>query len=138
MPSSHTLRNLCRTRDLMFDCLDEELTLAELSQDAGLSPWHFLRAFRAAFGETPHEFLTRLRIDRAKELLTVSSRPITDICFDVGFTSLGSFSTLFRRQVGMSPAELRRQVRAWVTVPGHLPWPFMPCCFSQFFAPLPG
>jgi transcriptional regulator GlxA family with amidase domain len=138
MPSSRTLRKLFDTRDLMYDCIDEEITLADLSQDAGLSPWHFLRAFRAAFGETPHEYLTRLRIDRARELLTVTNRAVTDICFDVGFTSLGSFSTLFRRQVGVSPAELRRRVRAWVSVPGHLPWPFMPCCFSQFFAPLPG
>ena len=72
-------------------------------------------------GETPHEFLTRMRLERAKDLLTISSRPVTEICFDVGFTSLGSFSTLFRRQVGLSPAAFRRRVRAWVTVPGRHP-----------------
>lgn len=136
MPSSRTLKKICQVRDLIRDCLAEELTLAELSQEAELSTWHFLRAFRAAFGETPHEFLTRIRLERAKELLTVSGRPVTEICFDVGFTSLGSFSTLFHRQVGLSPAAFRRRVRAWVTVSGRHPWAFVPFCFGRHFAPL--
>jgi transcriptional regulator GlxA family with amidase domain len=136
MPSSRTLRKLCRVRDLMRDCLAEELTLADLSQEAELSAWHFLRAFREAFGQTPHAFLTRIRVERAKELLTISRRPVTEICFDVGFSSLGSFSTLFHRQVGLSPAEFRRRVRAWVTVPGRHPWVFVPFCFGQHFGPL--
>jgi AraC-like DNA-binding protein len=135
MPSSRTLRKLCQARDLLRDLLEEELTLAELSEEADLSSWHFMRAFRAAFGETPHAFQTRLRLERAKDLLTVSSRPVTEICFDVGFTSLGSFSTLFRRQVGLSPAEFRRQVRTWATVPGRHPWVFVPFCFGHFFGP---
>jgi AraC-like DNA-binding protein len=133
MGPTRTLRKLCQVRDLVRDCLEEELTLTELSLEAELSSWHFLRAFREAFGETPHAFQTRLRLERAKDLLTVSSRPVTEICFDVGFTSLGSFSTLFRRQVGISPAEFRRQVRAWVTVPGRHPWVFVPFCFGQCF-----
>ena len=136
MPSSRALRKLCQVRDLMRDCLEEELTLADLSLEAELSAWHFLRAFREAFGETPHAFLTRLRLERAKELLTISSRPVTEICFDVGFSSLGSFSTLFRRRVGLSPAEFRRRVRAWVSVPGRHPWAFVPFCFGQHFGPL--
>jgi transcriptional regulator GlxA family with amidase domain len=131
MPSSRTLRKLCQVRDLMRDCLDEPLTLADLSTEVDLSEWHFLRAFRAAFGETPHEFLTRLRLGRARDLLTVSSRPVTEICFDVGFSSLGSFSTLFRRQVGLSPTEFRRQVRSWVSIPGLHPWAFIPICFCE-------
>src|SRR5262249_61043587 len=103
MPPAPTLRKLCQVRDLIRDCLEEDLTLADLSQEADLSAWHFLRAFRESFGETPHAFLTRMRLERAKELLTVTSRPVTEICFDVGFTSLGSFSTLFRRRGGPSP-----------------------------------
>src|SRR5262249_19679311 len=83
MSPSATLRKLCQVRDLIRDCLEEELTLADLSQEAELSAWHFLRAFRESFGETPHAFLTRMRLERAKELLTVSSRPVTEICFDV-------------------------------------------------------
>jgi AraC-like DNA-binding protein len=136
MSRSPTLRKLCQVRDLIRDSLEEELTLADLSQEADLSAWHFLRAFRESFGETPHAFLTRIRLERAKDLLTVSSRPVTEICFDVGFTSLGSFSSLFHRHVGVSPAEFRRRVRAWVTVPGRHPWAFVPFCFGQHFAPL--
>jgi len=114
----------------------EELTLEDLSLEADLSAWHFLRAFRAAFGETPHEYLTRMRLERAKNLLTVSSRHVTEICFDVGFTSLGSFSSLFRREIGLSPAEFRRRVKPWITVPGRQPWVFVPFCFGQAFGPL--
>jgi transcriptional regulator GlxA family with amidase domain len=136
MRPSRSLYKLCQVRDLMRDCLDEPLTLEDLSMETDLSVYHLLRSFRAAFGETPHEFLTRLRLERAKELLTISNRPVTDICFDVGFTSLGSFSTLFRRHVGLSPAEFRRRVRAWVTVPGRPPWAFVPFCFSQRFGPV--
>jgi transcriptional regulator GlxA family with amidase domain len=133
MPTPRTLLKLCRVRDLMRDCLDQPLTLEDLSLEVDLSAWHFLREFRTAFGETPHDFLTRLRVERAKELLTISSRPVTEICFDVGFSSLGSFSTLFRREVGMSPAQFRRQVRTWVSVPGRFPWMFIPFCFSKQF-----
>lgn len=131
MAPASTLRKLCQVRDLMRDCLDQELTLDDLSAEIDLSTWHFLRAFRSSFGETPHAFLTRLRLDRAKELLTITTRPVTEICFDVGFSSLGSFSTLFRRYVGMSPAAFRGQVRKWVSVPGRFPWAFVPFCFVR-------
>jgi transcriptional regulator GlxA family with amidase domain len=133
MPPSRTVRKLCQVRDLIRDCLEEELTLAELSLEADLSPWHFLRAFRQSFGETPKAYLTRLRLERARELLTISSRSVTEICFDLGFSSLGSFSTLFHRHVGLSPAEFRRRVRAWITVPGRLPWAYIPLCFGHRF-----
>jgi AraC-like DNA-binding protein len=131
MPPADTIKRLCRTRDLMRDCLDEVLTLDDLCSEAGMSAWHFQRTFRGTFGETPHAFLTRLRIDRAKELLTLTTRSVTEICFDVGFSSLGSFSTLFRSRVGLSPAQFRRRVRAWVTVPGRHPWAFVPFCFYR-------
>lgn len=136
MPASFTLHKLINVRDLLRDCLEEEITLDDLSTEAGISSWHLLRAFRQTFGETPHSFLTRLRIERAKHLLTVSTRSVTEICFDVGFSSLGSFSTLFRREMGMSPNTFRRQVRAWARVPGVYPWAMMPFCFCQFYAPL--
>jgi transcriptional regulator GlxA family with amidase domain len=137
MASSHTLQTLCRVRDWMREGLEEPLTLADLSLEAGLSEWHLLRAFRAAFGETPHEYLTRLRLERARELLTITNRSVTEICFDVGFTSLGSFSTLFRRHVGLSPAAYRRSIRTWVTMPGRHPWVIVPYCFAYGFGPLP-
>jgi AraC-like DNA-binding protein len=128
-----TFIKLCRARDLLRDCLGEPVALADAAAEADLSAWHFLRLFRRAFGETPHEFLTRLRIERAKDLLTVSGRSVTDICFDVGFSSLGSFSTLFARHVGASPAAFRRRMRTLVTTPGFYPWGVVPCCFAYMF-----
>jgi AraC-like DNA-binding protein len=138
MHSSSTIRKLCEVRDLIREGFHEEWTLPDLSREADLSAWHFLRSFRSTFGETPHEFLTRMRLERAKDLLTVTSRQVTEICFDVGFTSLGSFSTLFRRQVGLSPAEFRRRVRVCVSMPGRHPWVFVPYCFANYFAPMGG
>jgi AraC-like DNA-binding protein len=134
MPTpTRTLVRLCRARDLLRDCLAEPVTLADCAAEAGLSPWHLLRAFRDAFGETPREFLTRLRIERARHLLTVTGRSVTDVCLDVGFSSLGTFSTLFKRHVGDSPAQFRRRVRGWVAVPGAVPWAFIPACFARRF-----
>jgi AraC-like DNA-binding protein len=138
MPHPRTLRTLLRVRDLVRDCYSQELTLADLSAEADVSAGHLLRAFRSTFGETPHEFLTRLRLDRAKHLLTVTGRSVTEICFEVGFQSLGSFSTLFRRHVGVSPAEFRRRIRPFVTVPGRHPWGFIPMCFAQLYGPAAG
>lgn len=131
MRSTLNLYRLCQVRDLIRECHEQALTLEDLSLEAELSAWHFLRTFRTTFGETPHDFLTRVRIERAKKLLTISSRSVTEICFDVGFSSLGSFSTLFRRQVGLSPAQFRKQVRAWVSIPGRYPWAFVPVCFHH-------
>jgi transcriptional regulator GlxA family with amidase domain len=125
-----TFVKLCRARDLLRDCLGEPIALADAAAEADLSAWHFLRLFRHTFGETPHQFLTRLRIERAKDLLTVSGRSVTDICFDVGFSSLGSFSTLFARHVGASPIIFRRRMRTLVVTPGVHPWGVVPCCFA--------
>jgi AraC-like DNA-binding protein len=125
-----TYIKLCRARDLLRDCLGDPIALADAAEEADLSAWHFLRLFRQAFGETPHRFLTRLRIERAKDLLTVSGRSVTEICFDVGFTSLGSFSTLFARHVGASPVAFRRRMRTLIVSPGFHPWGVVPCCFA--------
>jgi AraC-like DNA-binding protein len=129
MPPPPTLARLCRVRDLIRDQLARPLTLADCAEDIDLSPWHLLRAFRAAFGETPHAFLTRLRLDAARRLLATTGRPVTAVCFDVGFTSLGSFSTLFKRHTGASPAAYRRRARRWVTVPAAAGWVFVPYCY---------
>ena len=128
-----SLIRLCRARDLIRDCFEERVTLSDCAAEAGLSPWHLLRSFRTTFGETPQEFLTRLRLERAKQLLTITDRPVTDVCFDVGFSSLGSFSTLFKRHTGWSPAAYRRRVRGWVSVPAAAGWLFVPYCYLYPF-----
>lgn len=102
------LRRVSRGRDYILSSLSERVTLKEAARAACLSPYHFLRAFRDAFGATPHQFLTRQRLDRAWLLLGRGDRSVTDVCLESGFQSLGSFSSLFRRHFGVSPQLVQR------------------------------
>lgn len=83
------------------------LDVPALARVAHVSPAHFSRQFRATFGEPPHRYLQRRRVERAMELLRETDRSVTDICFDVGFNSLGTFSRTFRAIVGESPSAYR-------------------------------
>jgi AraC-like DNA-binding protein len=107
------------------------------SRDACLSPYHYHRLFTETFGETPHEFLTRLRIDRAKQLLSRDQLAVTEVCFAVGYESLGSFSSRFRNLVGHSPSEYRRAVRRVFSVPAVAPYRLVPACFLMQFGASP-
>ena len=100
-------RRLHRGRDFIHANASGDVSLAAAARAACLSPFHFLRSFKEAFGVTPHQFLTRCRIDRAKFLLERTELAITDICLDAGFLSLGSFSTLFHRMTGVPPRTWR-------------------------------
>jgi AraC-like DNA-binding protein len=95
----------------------EALTVERLAKLAGLSTFHFIRAFRASAGQTPHQYLRARRIERARELLVTTPMPVTDICDAVGFQSLGSFSTLFRKLNGETPATYRAKRRRSVHIP---------------------
>lgn len=100
-------RHLLRAKDLVDARYAEPLTVADLAAAAHLSPSHFSRAFRATYGESPHQYLLTRRLERAAWLLRHTDRPITDICWQVGWSSLGSFTTSFRRIHGRSPAAYR-------------------------------
>jgi AraC-like DNA-binding protein len=89
--------------------LQQPLTLSQIAEVAWLSTHHFLRLFKRTFHETPHQYLIRKRIERAKYLLAHTDLSVTDVCLEVGFESLGSFSWLFRRRVGASPETFRLQ-----------------------------
>jgi AraC-like DNA-binding protein len=101
-------KRLHQGKDYMYACLSEPLTLKQIAQVAAMSPHHFLRTFKQVFGLTPHAYLTQKRLERAQWLLGRTLQPITTICFDVGFESLGSFSSLFQRHVGLSPRTFRQ------------------------------
>lgn len=96
----------------------QPLTVAALARTAGCSPFHFIRAFRKAYGLTPGRFLRQRRLDRARELLSATPTPVTEICVAVGYTSLGTFSRVFRETTGESPSAYRRRTRKPVYVPG--------------------
>jgi AraC-like DNA-binding protein len=101
-------RRLLRARDAMDRSFAEPLDVRAVAAVAHISPAHFSRCFRTVFGETPHRYLQRRRIERSMFLLRETGRSVTDICFDVGFTSLGTFSRTFREIVGETPSAYRR------------------------------
>ncbi|WP_119288399.1 helix-turn-helix transcriptional regulator [Streptomyces sp. YIM 130001] len=98
---------LRRARDRMDREYAEPLDVPALAKGALMSPGHFSRSFRAAYGETPYSYLMTRRIERAKALLRRGDLSVTEVCFEVGCTSLGSFSTRFTELVGESPSAYR-------------------------------
>jgi AraC-like DNA-binding protein len=102
-------RRMLRARDTMDRAFAQALDVPALARVAHVSQAHFSREFRATFGETPHRYLQRRRIERAMELLRESDRAVTEICLDVGFNSLGTFSRTFRDVVGESPSAYRER-----------------------------
>jgi AraC-like DNA-binding protein len=100
-------RRLLRARDAMDRAYAQPLDVRAVAAVAHISEAHFSRSFRAAFGETPHRYLQRRRVERSMFLLRETDRSVTDICFDVGFTSRGTFSRTFREIVGQPPSDYR-------------------------------
>jgi AraC-like DNA-binding protein len=100
-------RRMLRARDMMDCAFAQPLDVPALARVAHISPAHFSRQFRATFGETPHRYLQRRRVERAMELLRETDRPVTEICLDVGFNSLGTFTRTFREIVGEPPSAYR-------------------------------
>jgi AraC-like DNA-binding protein len=113
------LAHLRRARDLMDREYARPLDVAAIARTALMSPGHFSRQFRAAYGETPYSYLMTRRIERAKALLRGGGLSVTDVCLAVGCTSLGSFSARFTEVVGETPTAYRnRDHRALAAVPG--------------------
>jgi AraC-like DNA-binding protein len=100
-------RRLLRARDAMDRAYAEPLNVRTVAAVAHVSEAHFIRTFRTVFGETPHRYLQRRRVERSMFLLRETDRSVTDVCFDVGFTSLGTFSRMFREIVGETPSGYR-------------------------------
>lgn len=101
-----------QARDLIDRSYAEPLDLDELARAAGYSRYHFARSFREVYGETPGRYLARRRIERAKELLRAANLTVTEVCYLVGFTSLGSFSTRFKELAGVPPSTYRDEAVA--------------------------
>ena len=101
-------RRLLRARDAMDRAYAEPLNVRAVAAVAHISEAHFIRTFRSVFGETPHRYLQRRRVERSMFLLRETDRSVTDVCLDVGFTSLGTFSRTFREIVGEAPSAYRR------------------------------
>jgi len=123
-------RRLCRARDLLREVREPSPSIEELAREVRISPFHFIRQFEAVFGVTPHQYRIQSRLDRAKQLLAGGEHSVTDVCMAVGFSSLGSFSTLFARRVGETPSTYQRRVRTTIVVPGRRISELTPGCLS--------
>ena len=123
-------RRLCRARDLLLEERDPPLSINDLAREVHISAFHLIRQFEAVFGETPHQFRQASRIDLARRLLAAGQHSVTDVCMEVGFSSLGSFSLLFTRRVGETPSAYRRRMRPMVVVPGRVPEVLVPGCLT--------
>ena len=124
-----TFRRLCRARDLLAANFQASIALDHAAREACYSPFHFHRLFTAAFGETPHDFLTRRRIEYARRLLAAGGMSVTEVCLETGYASLGSFSAKFHAAVGRTPSQYQREVRR---VFGYMaPWRIVavPMCY---------
>ena len=111
MVTRDALARLCRARERLRECGEVHVHVATIAGEAGLSPFQFIRQFQAVFGETPQQYRIRMRLEQARALLARSDNPVTDVCLAVGFTSLGTFSSLFARRVGLAPSAYRRAAR---------------------------
>jgi AraC-like DNA-binding protein len=100
-------RRMLRARDAIDRAYAQALDIPSLAAVAHVSEAHFIRTFRSTFGETPHRYLQRRRVERAMFLLRETRRSVTDVCFDVGFTSLGTFSRTFNEIIGATPTDYR-------------------------------
>jgi AraC-like DNA-binding protein len=133
MLTKDMLVRLCRARDRLGEISEDTPTIGAIAREASLSPLYFIRQFKAVFGESPHQYRIRARLERARQLLVLGELSVTEVCVEVGFSSLGSFSALFSRRCGESPTRYRSRLAPTVTVAGQLPGHLVPGCYSLLY-----
>ncbi len=124
---------LAAGRDYIADRCFSRFRLEEVADATNMSPYHFLRKFKHTYGETPNEFLIRLRIEHAKKLLVTGNFSISEVCERVGYASLGSFSSLFLREVGCTPSSYRKRLWAMSCELNCFPYQAIPACYAYHF-----
>lgn len=130
-----TFARLCLARRRLRET-GESVPLACVAREARFSTGELIRRFAALFGETPHQYRLRERLDRAKRLLARSERSVTEVCMEVGFSSVGSFSAWFARRVGRTPTAYRRHAKAGAAEPASSATSLEPGCLSLLTAAL--
>ncbi len=110
-------RLMLKARDAMDRSFETAIDVPALARTVGMSEAHFIRTFKEVFAETPHRYLQRRRVERAMYLLRETDRSVTDVCFDIGFNSLGTFSRTFKEITGTTPTEFRQRWQPALSVP---------------------
>ena len=129
-PKQYLYRRVVTAKIFIDDNYGSPIDLSNIADEACFSKFHFIRLFASIYGKTPHQYLTQVRINRAKELLSAGAT-VARTCFSVGFDSIGSFTGLFRRRVGLTPAAFQRSV---LSIRGEIaasPLKFVPNCFVE-------
>ena len=129
------LYRLCQARDLLRNTDDGNLSIPCVAREIGMSPYHFIRLYKAVFGETPKQCQLHARLEKAKHLLMLTDFSVTDVCMEAGFSSLGTFTYVFTRRVGVPPTIYRQNVRSMMDRRGEIPAQLIPGCFSLMGRP---
>ena len=130
LPQIYLYRRIVQAKLYMDSNYHEAIDLHAIADQAYFSRYHFIRLFSKIYGKTPHQYLIGVRIEKAR-LMLQTDMPVQQVCFAVGFDSLGSFTSLFKRCIGQSPAQYRTQQLARVAEIGRAPLKFIPNCFAQ-------
>jgi AraC-like DNA-binding protein len=129
-PKVYLYRRIVQAKLFIDNNYSEKIDLDNIADEAYFSKFHFVRQFKKIYGKTPHQYLTTVRIEKAM-LLLKTDLPVSTVCYEVGFESIGSFSALFKRIVGLAPSEYllrQQQIRAHIL---HTPLAHIPGCFAE-------
>ena len=132
-PEIYLYRRIVQAKLFIDDNFGEKIDLRGIADEAYFSKFHFIRLFKMAYGKTPHQYLTAVRINKA-QLLLQDGAPVTETCFAVGFESLTSFIGLFKRIIGISPSAYRQQQQQRKHAINASPLHFIPNCFAEQMA----
>ncbi len=122
-------KNIIRAKHFIENNCCSQIDISAIAQKACVSDYHFIRTFKKIYKKTPHKYLTEKRLEKARELLSASEQTVTDICYEVGFSSPGSFSTLFTKYVGYPPAVYRTKRLKKTLLSEKFPKKVIPNCY---------
>lgn len=133
--TDHHYQRIISAKLFIDEHFDGPINLSAISQSACLSRFHFHRLFSQVYQRTPHQYLTRKRIEKAKELLLKEEKTVSEVCMEVGFESLGSFSSLFKKEIGFTPQYYRNMAFRKKQMAKERPATFIPHCFIESYPP---
>jgi AraC-like DNA-binding protein len=129
-PKVYLYKRIVQTKLFIDSHFAEKINLNDISDEAFFSKFHFIRLFKSIYRKTPHQYLTKVRLDKAQELLR-QNHSVTDVCFQVGFDSLSSFTGLFKRMVRCTPSTYQKQFQERQQQIKETPLHFVPNCWAE-------